>query len=397
MSTNSGVLGALGSACYRHRWITVLAWIAGVACLITLWMRFGAAADNSFTGNDPGQTLLDEHFAQQSGDTLTLAIRSQAPVTSQPVQADVTRALAPFQQAAHVTGVTDPFTTPGQVSADGHIAYATIQFDVQGSNIPNSEATALMRDATMASGHGVTFSLGGDVVDLAETPYGGPSNGIGVGAAALVLLIAFGSPLAMGLPIATALLGIGSGLSLIALLGHIFPAPSFSPIVAALIGLGVGVDYALFIVTRFRAELQGGAAAEQAVVTTMRTAGRAVLTAGTTVVIGMLGLLVLRQTLLNGVSIAAAATVAMTVLAALTLLPALLSFTGTRLARTSRLNTFLGNRVFGRSRGARVAGRGGAPGMVGNGAATGAAGVAGGAGTTAARPGAHPAERWAAV
>jgi len=354
MSTNSGVLGALGSACYRHRWITVLAWIAGVACLITLWMRFGAAADNSFTGNDPGQALLNEHFARQSGDTLTLAIRSQGSVTSQPVQAHVAQALAPFRQAPHVTGVTDPFTTPGHVSADGHIAYATIQFGIPGSSIPNSEATTLMHDATVASGHGVTFSLGGDVVDLAETPYGGPSNGIGVGAAAIVLLIAFGSLLAMGLPIATALMGIGSGLSLIALLGHIFPAPSFSPIVAALIGLGVGVDYALFIVTRFRTELHEGVRAEDAVVTAMRTAGKSVLTAGTTVVIGMLGLLVLRQSLLNGVAIAAAATVTMTVIASLTLLPALLGFTGYRLAKPSRLNTFLGGKVFGRG---KVAGR----------------------------------------
>ena len=122
-----------------------------------------------------------------------------------------------------------------------------------------------MHDATAASGDGVTFSLGGDVVDLAETPYGGASNGIGVGAAAIVLLIAFGSLLAMGLPIATALMGIGSGLSLIALLGHVFPAPSFSPIVAALIGLGVGVDYALFLVTRFReAGRTSGAQAQDA-------------------------------------------------------------------------------------------------------------------------------------
>jgi RND superfamily putative drug exporter len=151
----------------------------------------------------------------------------------------------------------------------------------------------------------------------------------------------------MGLAIATALMGIGSGLALIALLGHVFPAPSFSAIVAALIGLGVGVDYALFIVTRFRQELQGRVPTEQAVVTAMRTAGRAVLTAGTTVVIGMLGLLVPRQTLLNGVAIAAAATVAMTVIAALTLLPALLGCTGTRLAKTSQLNAFLGGKVFG--------------------------------------------------
>jgi RND superfamily putative drug exporter len=377
-------MGRLGVACYRHRWLTVVVWVAGVACLITLWMRFGAAADNSFTGSDPGQALLNEHFAAQSGDTLTLAIRSADKITSPEVQARITQALAPFRTAPHVTGVGSP-----HIAADGHIAYATVQFDVQGSDIPGSEATALMDDASVASGHGVTFSLGGDVVDLAETPYGGPSNGIGVGAAAIVLLIAFGSLLAMGLPIATALLGIGSGLSLIALLGHIFPAPSFSPIVAALIGLGVGVDYALFIVTRFRSELQAGASAEQAVVTAMRTAGQAVLTAGTTVVIGMLGLLVLRQQLLNGVAIAAAATVAMTVAAALTLLPALLGFTGSRLAKTSRLNTFLGGKVFGGGGLGKVFGGGGLGRLFG--------------GRGARRPvrsaekNMHPAERWARV
>jgi len=358
------MLGGLGAACYRHRWLTVVIWVAGVACLITLWLQFGAAADNSFTGSDPGQALLNEHFAAQSGDTLTLAIRSEEQITAPGIQKRVTRALAPFRAAPHVTGVSKL-----NVAADGHIGYVSVQFNIQGSDIPGSEATALINDARAASGNGVTFSLGGDVVDLAETPYGGPSNGIGVGAAAIVLLIAFGSLLAMGLPIATALLGIGSGLSLIALLGHVFPAPSFSPIVAALIGLGVGVDYALFIVTRFRSELQAGAQAEQAVVTAMRTAGRAVLTAGTTVVIGMLGLLVLRQTLLNGVAIAAAATVAMTVLASLTLLPALLGFTGLRLARPSRLNTFLGRRVF---RGARTPAR-------------------------SAEKKMHPAERWARV
>jgi RND superfamily putative drug exporter len=324
-------------------------WIAGVASLITLWTRFGAAAQNDFTGSDPGQTLLNQHFARQSGDTLTLAIESRQAITDPAVKARVAQALAPFANAPHVTGVAGPYTTPGQLAPNGHIGYATVQFDVSGANISTGEATALMHDATAASGNGVTFSLGGDVVDQAETPYGGASNGIGVGAAAVVLLIAFGSLLAMGLPIATALMGIGSGLALIALLGHVFPAPGFSAIVAAMIGLGVGVDYALFIVTRFRSELHEGARPADALVTAMRTAGRAVLTAGTTVVIGMLGLLVLRQSLLNGVAIAAAVTVAMTVIASLTLLPALLGFTGTRLARSSRLNTFLGGKVFGRS------------------------------------------------
>ena len=332
-----GILGAVGRACYRHRWITLAAWIAGTACLITLWIQFGASADNNLAGTDRGQTILDQHFPRQSGDTLTLAIRSAAPVTSAAVEGRVTSALAPFRHAPYVTAVTDPYTTPGHVSRDGHIAFASVQFSVTPASIPGSEASALMNDARAASGRGVTFSLGGDVVDQAETPYGGSSDGVGIGAAAIVLLIAFGSLLAMGLPIVTAVFGIGSGLALIALVGHVVPAPSFSPIIASMIGLGVGVDYALFIVTRFREYLHAGLSPEEATGQAMRTAGRSVLVAGTTVVIGMMGLLVLRESLMNGVAVAAAATVAMVVLGSLTLLPALLGFTGTRLARPSRI------------------------------------------------------------
>ena len=333
----AGLLGGLGRGCYTRRWLTLLVWIAGLACMITLWTRFGAAADDSYGGSDPGQALLNAHFHRQSGDALTLAIRSSGDISSAAARTQLTSALIPFRQAAGVTSVTSPYAAPGQISRDGHTAFATIQFSVPSTKISSSTAQALIKDATAASGRGLTFSLGGDVVDLAETPYGGPTEGIGTVAAAIVLLIAFGSLLAMGLPIVTALFGIGTGLSLIALLGHIFPAPSFSPIVAAMIGLGVGVDYALFIVTRFREALRSGEAPEAAVVTAMRTAGRSVLTAGTTVAIGMLGLLVLRQQLLNGVAVAAAATVAMTVLGALTLLPALLGFTGTRLGKPSRI------------------------------------------------------------
>ena len=332
-----GIIGSLGGACFRHRRLTVIAWILGVACLITLWTRFGAPAENNFAGSDPGQTVLNQHFHQQSGDTLTLAIHSTAPVGSPAVRARVTSALTPFTRAPHVTSVTSPYQAAGQISANGHTAFAVVQFGVPSSKISNEEALALMNEARSMSGRGVNFYLGGDVVDLAETPYGGPTDGVGVLAAAIVLLIAFGSLLAMGLPVLTAVLGIGAGLSLIALLGHVFPAPSFSPIVASMIGLGVGVDYALFIVTRFREALHRGEDAASAVVTAMSTAGRTVVIAGTTVIIGMLGLLVLRQTLLNGVAIAASATVAMVLLGSLTLLPALLGFTGTRLAKASRL------------------------------------------------------------
>jgi uncharacterized membrane protein YdfJ with MMPL/SSD domain len=332
-----GIVGSLGRACFRHRRLTVIAWIVGVACLITLWTRFGAPAQDNFTGSDPGQTLLNQHFHQQSGDTLTLAIRSNDPIGSPAVRARVTSALTPFARAPHVTSVTSPYQAAGQISADDHVAFAVVQFGVPSSKISNGEALALIQDARSMSGRGVNFYLGGDVVDLAETPYGGPSDGVGVLAAAIVLLIAFGSLLAMGLPVLTAVLGIGAGLSLIALLGHVFPAPSFSPIVASMIGLGVGVDYALFILTRFREALHRGEEPETATVTAMNTAGRTVVIAGTTVIIGMLGLLVLRQSLLNGVAIAAAATVAMVLLGSLTLLPALLGFTGTRLGKPTRL------------------------------------------------------------
>ena len=253
-----GPIGWLGRTCYRHRWITLFVWLAGVACLITLWTRFGAPAQDNFSGSDPGQALLNKHFPHASGDALRLAIDSKAPLSDPATKARIEAALTPFAHAAHVTSVSDPYRTQGQISRDGHIAFATVQFGVPSTSISNAEAKALMHDATTASGHGITYSLGGDVVDLAETPYGGPSDAIGVGAAAVVLLIAFGSFLAMGLPIVTAVLGIGAGLAVIGLLGHVFPAPSFSPIIAAMIGLGVGVDYALFIVTRFKEGLQAG-------------------------------------------------------------------------------------------------------------------------------------------
>src|SRR6266700_3223317 len=194
-----GPIGLLGRACYRHRWTTLFVWLAGVACLITLWTRFGAPAQDNSSGSDPGQSLLNKHFPHASGDSLTLAIDSRAPLSDPAARARIETALVPFERAAHVTSVTDPYRAPGHISTGGHIAFATVQFDVVSTKISTAEAKALMADATAASGHGMTFSLGGDVVDLAETPYGGPSDGIAVLAAAAVLLIAFGSCLATGL------------------------------------------------------------------------------------------------------------------------------------------------------------------------------------------------------
>src|SRR5450432_844998 len=163
----AGPLGRIGRTCYRRRWVTLLAWIVGVACLITLWTRLGAPADDSFGGSDPGQKLLSAHFHRQSGDALTLAIQSSAPVGSAAARARIASTLTSFERAPGVTAVTNPYQVPGQISRDGHEAFATIQFSVPSGKISNAEALALMHDATVASGHGMTFSLGGDVVDLA--------------------------------------------------------------------------------------------------------------------------------------------------------------------------------------------------------------------------------------
>src|SRR5258708_22166202 len=123
-----GARGTLGRACHRHRWLTLLTWIVGLACLITLWIRFGAPSDNNFSGNDPGQTLLNQHFQRQSADALTLAIRSQAPVTSAQARDRITGALVPFSHAPHGTAGSNPYSVPGQSSRDWHRALAARQF-----------------------------------------------------------------------------------------------------------------------------------------------------------------------------------------------------------------------------------------------------------------------------
>jgi uncharacterized membrane protein YdfJ with MMPL/SSD domain len=324
----TGPLARLALACYRHRRLTVAAWAVAVAALVASWVQFGAAGEDDFTLDGTAQHLMDEHFPRQSGDTLTLVVRAGSGVDTPEVRRRVDALVDAVARAPHVTSVASPYERPGQVSADRRVAFATVQFDEPASRWAPVEVTDLMAAARHASGGGVTFALSGEAVDRAETPGGGPSEGVGLLAAAVVLLLSFGSVVAAGLPILTALFGVGAGLSLLALLGNLVPAPTFTPILASMIGLGVGIDYALFVVTRYREGLRSGAEPRQAVVTAMATAGRAVLFAGTTVVLALLGLLVMRVRFLDGVAVGAACAVTATMLAALTLLPALLGFTG---------------------------------------------------------------------
>ncbi|MEU5878341.1 MMPL family transporter [Spirillospora sp. NPDC047279] len=330
-AAHTGALARLARLCYRRRRLTVVGWIVGTIAVLVVGFGYAAEPLNDFSGGSSESAkagdLLEKHFPEMSGDSITLAIRSERGVRDPAVKAEVDRAVARLGQTPHVASVSSPYQGQGQISGDGKTAFATANLDVPSDDMPVAEVAELLDDVRQSSGD-PRLELSGAAVEAAETPGGGPTEGVGLLAAIVILLVAFGSVLAMGLPIVTALFGIGTGLALISLIGHVLPAPSFSPIVAALIGLGVGIDYALFIVTRYREALAEGGDPEEATVTAIATAGRAVLFAGTTVVIALMGLFVMQQELLNGVAVAAGVTVLMTMVTAVTLLPALLGFTG---------------------------------------------------------------------
>jgi RND superfamily putative drug exporter len=237
---------------------------------------------------------------------------------------------AAIEKLQHVESVASPYSPQGarQVAPGGKIAFADIQFDVRADHVPNAVADQMTVLGKQAESPGLQIEFGGQVTEQAEQQPPGQSTAAGLLAAIVILLIAFGSVLAMGLPIMTALFGIGIGTSLILLLANFLAVPDFTTEVAAMIGLGVGIDYSLFIVTRYRRGLREGLDPEAAVLRSMATAGRAVLFAGIVVVISLLGALLMGLAFLQGIAIGGAAVVFTMMLAALTLLPAVLGFVG---------------------------------------------------------------------
>ncbi|TLQ43592.1 MMPL family transporter [Streptomyces marianii] len=217
-----------------------------------------------------------------------------------------------------------------RISEDGRTAYATVVFEAQPGDVPEAQARAVVDTAKAAARDGLRVELGGSATALAETPTSHLAEIVGVAVAAVVLFLAFGSLAASLLPIATALVSVGAAYAGIVLLGHVMDVADFAPVLGLLIGLGVGIDYALFIVTRHRKGLRRGLTVADAAENAVATTGRAVVFAGLTVCIALLGMLILQLSFLNGVAIAASLTVLLTVAASVTLLPALLSFIGMR-------------------------------------------------------------------
>src|SRR5580693_2310405 len=330
--TEVTALGRLAARCYDRRRLVLGLWIVAIIGVTVLSVAVGTTFKNKFTaGNTPSQqaqNILQQRFPSKSGDTADIVFHTSTPISAS--RAAITGVINKVRPLPYVQGITSPFSPEGahQIAPKGNIAYAEIQFTTDTADIPTGAVKKVISAAQGAATHGLQVELGGSPISAAATAAPGPSEGIGITAALLIMLLAFGSVVAMGLPVITALAGLGIGIALLELLTHLLTVPNFSPEMAIMIGLGVGIDYALFIVTRYRQGIFEGRTPREAVMTAHMTAGRSVMFAGSTVVISLFGLYLIQQPYMIGLATACIAAVLMVLLAALTLLPAMLGFAG---------------------------------------------------------------------
>ncbi|MFF1562232.1 MMPL family transporter [Streptomyces sp. NPDC058293] len=340
-------MAALARWCARHRLVVVLLWLVALGGTSAAAAVAGTSYSNDYEapGTESGRAtqLLNDGFPGLGGDSDTVVWHTDGSmVRAADVKERMTRTLDRIEHLPGIAAVTGPYEqqSTGRISADGRTAYATVTFDKQSGDIAKADAQRLVDTAKAAENNapdGLRVELGGSAVALTESAQGHVAEIVGVVVAAVVLLLAFGSLAASALPIATALVSVGTAASGIVLLGHVMTVADFAPMLGMLVGLGVGIDYALFIVTRHRRGLKQGLPVNEAAERAVATTGRAVVFAGATVCIALLGMLILRLSFLNGVAIAASLTVLLTVAASVTLLPALLSFIGMRaLSRRQR-------------------------------------------------------------
>ncbi|CAL9481853.1 MMPL family transporter [Streptomyces sp. enrichment culture] len=337
----------LGRLAFRRRHFVALIWVA----LLTL-AGVGAASappagNSSFSipGTEAQKAfdLLEQRFPGASADGATARVVFKAPsgekMTDAGHKATVEKTVDELADGSEVASVADPYTG-NAVSKDGTIAYASVKYDVSGMELEESTKDALEDAAQQARDAGLTVEIGGDA--LQAVPETGATEVIGIAVAAVVLVITFGSLVAAGLPLLTALIGVGIGVSSITALASALELGSTTSILAMMIGLAVGIDYALFIVSRYRAELAEGREREEAAGRAVGTAGSAVVFAGLTVVIALVGLAVVNIPMLTKMGVAAAGTVAIAVLIALTMIPALLGYAGRRVKPAGAKSKLLG-------------------------------------------------------
>ncbi|WP_330354698.1 MMPL family transporter [Streptomyces chartreusis] len=337
----------VGRLAFRRRHFVALIWVA----LLTL-AGVGAAsapAAGSTSFSIPGTEaqkafdLLDQRFPGMSADGATARVVFKAPhgekMTDAGNKATVQDTVKELSDGSEVASVADPYAAKA-VSKDGTIAYASVKYEVSGMELKDASREALEDAAQDARDAGLTVEVGGDA--LQTTPETGATEVIGIAVAAVVLVITFGSLIAAGLPLLTALIGVGIGISTITALANALELGSTTSTLAMMIGLAVGIDYALFIVSRYRAELAEGREREEAAGRAVGTAGSAVVFAGLTVVIALVGLSVVNIPMLTKMGIAAAGTVVIAVLIALTMIPALLGYAGGKVRPAGSKSRWMG-------------------------------------------------------
>ncbi|MEA5358356.1 MMPL family transporter [Amycolatopsis sp., V23-08] len=328
--TSGGRLARLAGWAQRHRWLAVALW-ALVLLAVTFTSRLTGSAfhdDNSLPGTESQQVVDLLKNTAQSGATAQIVLKADNGLATQ--RAAIEEVLGNVRLQPHVRSVTGPFET---LSPDGRIGYATVTFDAASADLPYDDIVKFA-DAAKQAGP-VEVALAGDPIERISEG-GGPAEGVGLLAALVVLVFLFRSLLAAGLPVITAVFAVGSTLGAITIVSHYVDIASYTSPLMMLVGFGVGVDYALLIFSRYRSEILDGYDRDSAARRALDTAGRSVLFAGTTVIIALLGLLALGLGGLQGVALAVALTVLMTMLASVTLLPALLSLFGKRLERGIR-------------------------------------------------------------
>ncbi|MGW6739827.1 MMPL family transporter [Streptomyces sp. NPDC055025] len=326
----------LGRLAFRRRHYVALLWVALLALAGVGAVSASTPTSSSFSipGTEAQKAfdLLEQRFPGGSADGATARVVFKAPanekMTDAGHKAEVRAIVDELSGGSdQVSSVTDPYTA-NAVSKDGSTAYVSVSYKVASMELTDETRTALEETGAEARAQGMAVEIGGDALQAA--PETGATEIIGVAIAAVVLVITFGSLIAAGLPLLTALIGVGIGISTITALANVLDLGSTTSTLAMMIGLAVGIDYALFIVSRYRAELAEGREREEAAGRAVGTAGSAVVFAGLTVVIALVGLAVVNIPMLSKMGFAAAGTVVIAVLIALTLIPALLGFAGKR-------------------------------------------------------------------
>jgi len=328
----------LGRFCSRHHW-----WLVGIWVLLAAALAFSAKASGDKTNDNltlPGtgstnaQDLLKQRLPKQAYGSNPLVFKvATGKLTDSKNKQAIDQTIANLKAIDGVTSAISPFSPEGQsfLSKDKTIAYVPVTLDISPGDLSTADAQRILDAADPAKAAGMKVAIGGYVGQQLSKPNTDKSDLIGLGAAVVILLFAFGTATAMALPIITAVLGLACALAIIQLLGNLFDVPSVAPTLGTMIGLGVGIDYALFVVTRHKLQLKGGMEMEESVARATATAGGAVFFAGTTVVIALCSLAVAVIPLVRNMGFASAVSVVVAVTAAITLLPALLGALGPRI------------------------------------------------------------------